>query len=344
MKIDELHEGRVFKNYKDLCNVLDIPIRSGNSKITQMKELERFCLLSRDGNKLVVQEVFDIPLPERKGRGGKNIYGDLLTLLITDRLIEQWKSTGISTVFMTRNDILKGASMINHNFSFCSANINPLSDLLKMNTNVIYDFFNSTSSTFSYSVEASLDALRKSSLLMYDKITMVRNSNGKHVKANYLEKEFILKCEKDTLEEMGYRDIPQVRVSRNWEKFKRKVSKKLKEDSNFRIDYYYTSYEITLNTHYIEAEHNTALLDTLESINREEEKDKLNTIICNRLLENAKNRKTNTVPPSRMYPVRNHVSYVEDNQKLIDVLIDNKSEDVTASINSIKKSKKISNK
>ena len=42
MKIENLKEGQEIKNYKLMCEVLDIKTTTGNAKKAQLKELERF--------------------------------------------------------------------------------------------------------------------------------------------------------------------------------------------------------------------------------------------------------------------------------------------------------------
>lgn len=58
MKIDNLKEGMIIKNYNDLCSILDTPKKQGNSKISQLKDLERYCEFHKEGNKFVVDDIY----------------------------------------------------------------------------------------------------------------------------------------------------------------------------------------------------------------------------------------------------------------------------------------------
>ena len=60
MKIENLEVGMILKSYRHLCEVLEEPIKSGNSKIRQMKELERYLEYHKEGNKLIIDNIFDI--------------------------------------------------------------------------------------------------------------------------------------------------------------------------------------------------------------------------------------------------------------------------------------------
>lgn len=69
MRVDKLYEGQVFKNYRVMCEELEMPIRGGNSKKLQMEDLHRYCATDRSGNSIIVREVFDFPIPKIDGRG-----------------------------------------------------------------------------------------------------------------------------------------------------------------------------------------------------------------------------------------------------------------------------------
>ena len=64
-------ELKTYKNYKELCVAMDWKIADGNSKKKQLKELESLCEYHKEGNKFVIDEVYDTPLPIEDGRGGK---------------------------------------------------------------------------------------------------------------------------------------------------------------------------------------------------------------------------------------------------------------------------------
>ena len=59
MKIENLKEGLIVKNYKELCSLLGIKPTGGDSKKAQLKELERFIKYHKEGNKFVVDEIYD---------------------------------------------------------------------------------------------------------------------------------------------------------------------------------------------------------------------------------------------------------------------------------------------
>lgn len=61
MKIHKLHAGMIIKNYKELCAILEIKIKSGNSKMIQLKELSRFVQYHKEGFKIIIDKIYNVP-------------------------------------------------------------------------------------------------------------------------------------------------------------------------------------------------------------------------------------------------------------------------------------------
>lgn len=59
MKFENLHEGQVFKNYKELCSVLEIEPTDGSSKRAQFKDLDTYCLYHKEGHKIIIDEIYN---------------------------------------------------------------------------------------------------------------------------------------------------------------------------------------------------------------------------------------------------------------------------------------------
>lgn len=57
-----------YKNYKELCNVMDWKTTGGKSKQLQLKDLERFCKYHKEGNKFIIDEVFENPLLKEENK------------------------------------------------------------------------------------------------------------------------------------------------------------------------------------------------------------------------------------------------------------------------------------
>ena len=63
-------ELKTYKNYKELCKAMGWEEKAGNSRVKQLKELESLCEYHNEGNKFVIDEIYDEPKPIKDGRGG----------------------------------------------------------------------------------------------------------------------------------------------------------------------------------------------------------------------------------------------------------------------------------
>lgn len=69
---NKLHTNDIFKNYKELCAYLGEEPKKANSKVAQIKEWERYFSFVKEGQKIIITEVFDAPKDKIDNRGGNN--------------------------------------------------------------------------------------------------------------------------------------------------------------------------------------------------------------------------------------------------------------------------------
>lgn len=336
MNVANLKEGIEIKNYPELCKVLEMPKKAGNSKKSQLKELERFVNFQQIGHSFLIKEIYATAKEKVDNRGKTSVYGDMIQLLVMDYLIE----SNSDTTVITRNQLLKHIHMINENYSYCSANVPSFSTYADIDEQIVYDFFNTTNNNFKSALEIALKNLRDKALIIYDTVTSVAFEQGHRV-ATEDERKLIVKIEKKILNELDFERLSQVRASSKWKLFQSKVSDFLKENSD--ILYYYTSYEITVNREHIEKDYKKLLQLALDEAEREKQKNELNAMVCKRIEANAIARKELT--NSKMKRVRAQKNYIADNKKLIEILIDNDfDESIVAKVEEIKRNKGITEK
>ena len=104
MKIENLYEGQIIKNYRALCKLLNIEVVGGNAKMKQIKELKRYCDFKRDKNKYIITKIFDEPIQKKKLPIVKNEYKNLKVPL------EQWNNYGVYSITLD-NDIYIGSTI-----------------------------------------------------------------------------------------------------------------------------------------------------------------------------------------------------------------------------------------
>ncbi|WP_299831153.1 hypothetical protein [uncultured Metabacillus sp.] len=331
MKIEKLKSGQTFKNYKELCVELGMEIKkSKNSREAQLKEISRYCKYSKMGHKFFIEEVYKTPLPKIENRGKNSIYGNLIQLLITD-LLAQCKGH----ISISRSKLMLTIGMVNCNYSECRELIQNLSKYTEIEEKVIYDFYNTSTSSFKSIIETSLNSLMDKRVIMYNKIIKVSDKDTYSTRtASPDELKLIMEIEKSVLEELGYKTMSSVRVSKDWRKFRNKTKIHLQDSSD--IDFYFTAYDITINEKYIVEERNELVNLLLEQVKRKESKEELNQLVYSNLLINAQNRHENAFTSRKMGKVRLSSSYVENFQQLADLLIDINTPNLLYQIRNVK--------
>lgn len=354
MKIENLEIGQVLKSYKHLCEVLEIPVKTSNSKNAQIKELERYVRYSKDGNKYIIDDIFEKPLDKIDGRieGNNNSkYNDKIEQLILNLLSEMQEYNGV--VFLSKYLLLKQLKMINENYSFCKRRISKLSSFTKISEENIYEFYDSSDSTLVRSLEKTLDNLNDKCLVIWSKEIAVCEATDlnntiidniqyddydeeihnytkqlsiKHRQATDTESKMLLEMERETIEEMGFNSKRDVAINNMWRMFTNIMTSKV---NKIGIAYYYKSYKIIFNEKHINDELiDKYLLNKTEKINVEEE---LNKDITDKIKENSLNRhlkatdKLNNcdIKDSEVdkYERRSKTEYIQDSYKLTNLLV-----------------------
>ena len=344
MNIENLEEGMEVKNYKKLCELLELPVKTSNSKKSQMKELERYVDFEQKGQKIIIQEIYSQPKEKIDNRslGNNSLFGIESQKLILDLLARNDNNT----LFLSTCRLLKALEIINENYAICRQNIPKLSKIIEMDEKHIYDFYTSTHGTLKSALETTLNQLQKKSLIFWNKIItvcietayiesndmnktkIVKNSDDKKtikykVNKDYRpatdgEIELILSTEREVLDTMGFESKQDVFKNFKWNEYNKLVMNQLYDKAN--IVYYYSSYKIISNKRHV--------LKELENIKKMHLQMILNTKVSCRLLVNADKR--HSASQDNIYIddykdrdlIRAKEEYLENNHKLINLLID----------------------
>lgn len=179
MNINKLKVGQVIKNYKELCTLLGIEPCAGNSKKSQLKELERFISYHKEGNKFIVDEIYtNVKEKEdlRKYNGGDNNsieYIKNIEVLILNLLAEE----NSGKIFLSKYQLLNKLKMINENYSYGKTRIPKLSKLMNIDTDNIYEFYTTTDDVLIRNLEKALNNLASKCLISWCKQKTVCEAN-----------------------------------------------------------------------------------------------------------------------------------------------------------------------
>ena len=167
MKIENLSEGQVIKNYKELCALLGIEPCAGNSKKSQLKELERYINYHKEGNKFIVDEVYSeikekvdmrsiIKEDDKRHEGNSSVYGDDIKRLL---LYLMATSSEDDEIILPISILLNKLSMTNVNYSLGRRNQEKLSEILKIDEIYINEFYDTTHQNLRRTLESNLNHL-----------------------------------------------------------------------------------------------------------------------------------------------------------------------------------------
>lgn len=112
--------GMVIKNYKQLCQLLDLPVLSGgNTKQAQIKNLKCYMDFEKSGQKFIITDIFDTPLTinDQRKLGNNSIYVKYIETLLIHHLCN---SSGI--IFENITELFKMLSLANNNYKTISYN------------------------------------------------------------------------------------------------------------------------------------------------------------------------------------------------------------------------------
>lgn len=287
MKIENLKEGMIVKNYPEMCELLDQKVTGGKSKKLQVEDWERYFAYHKQGQKFIIDKVYDIPKPKikasRKGIG--SVYSNIIQSLIIHMLLKNKKHS----FSISKSKFIEDLGITNRNYYECKQKLNELSNFLEIDIMYIYDFYNINDSNFKSMVQRALQALEDKRIIRVSNIIKIKIENENCARqATIEENEIILEFEKDNLELYGYDCVGDIRKSRLWSTYK----KKNKNDAYEKLgaQYYYEAYNLTINEKYLESEKDKLKDSILSSDELKSKKVELNELVCDKIKTNSQKR------------------------------------------------------
>lgn len=241
MKIENLKVNEKIKNYKVLCEVLEVEPKTSNSKKAQLKELERYCKYHKEKTSFIIDEIYSEPLPEVENLKN-NKYSMHIEKLIIHMLSMCPINKDTKTINMSRNGLYLMLHLINQNYTVGRNNINSFSRYLDIPTATVFDFYNNTSIKMNSTVERTLNKLQRQCLIKWEFRTAVKTKKTETIRlATEKEINIILEAERSTLKEFKCNDKQEIFLKGKWNKFNTAVLEKIKGNN---IQYYFKTYYI----------------------------------------------------------------------------------------------------
>ena len=255
-KVDtsNLYIGQSFKNKKEFCKYINqeyIPNKTASE--SQVKEWRRYFEWVKDGQKIIITDIYDTPLDKNDGRvtNGTQKYQqyieDILLAYMDSEINKNTTTTNIEgcrdyQFVFTLNGLALLCNMVNKRY--VNKNIDSVlieAGYTKFN---IKDFFSRTELKFSLVINNALQNMEKRKIINYDKVLIVEE-NGKQRLATVHDANEYLNMEKLALAQLNYENIIEVFLHNRIKEYYALVTKKVKEHLGW--DKCYKAYVINLN-------------------------------------------------------------------------------------------------
>lgn len=276
MNISNVQEKQEIKNYKELCNLLDWKVSAGNTKKSQLKDLESYCSYHKEGNKFIIDEIYSKPKEKQDDRknnkGSQAEYINDLELRLLGEFLTKGKDNNLT---IGKSILLREVGLINSNYSFCKKRQEKLATYLDIDKETIYDYYNSVDSMVVNNLERALKNLSNEKIISLDtttiicknklitvsydhktyidefdeeieKIIPVADTTVIYEEATDTEKDIILQVEGKILDEMKAKRITDLfgmgKIKDYFKKCYKEIRKELPD-----FNYYFKAYKITYN-------------------------------------------------------------------------------------------------
>lgn len=347
MKIENLKVGQEIRGYKNLCELLEIPYKKNKAdKDEQLNELKEFIDFTQvSQRKFIINEIKAVvgELSDGRKDGNNSVYKDDLRLLVL-HMLKQDKS---ETMLISRSKLFEITSMVSPNYRLGQKDIEKLSELLKVPTDFIYDFYSTNNSKlknitdrnmlsfsdsehlFKVNIVTAVAMVKvhvmKNELnepLLDSKGTVIDRKSLEYREATEKENLFINKCEYDVrkyLEKTHNKKLSDTRdvfAHGLWNEYKKLIGKKLKANN---IAFYYRAYKIMYNNDIIKE-----LWTEFSTMSTKNHRKELNNKIIKSVQQTAKTNNTkanNSNKKTVKTNIHSDNEYLNYNQKMVDNLI-----------------------
>ena len=270
----ELTEGLIIKNYKVLCeDYLGVKPTKGACRKYHFKELERYCDYHKEGQKIIIDKVFECVKEKIDMRGKQdnntapyveniklNVIGELLT-----------KGTNGKYV-VGKGVLLRNIGLTNINYSYCKRRQNKLATYLEINKEIVNDYYNSVDSMLLGNLEKALKDLSNQKIIQYnttlllckniitnityehttridefdeeiETVTPIVQSDVVYVEATDEERTIILDVENNILKEMNEKRLTDVILKGKSKEYYSRCYKEIRKSIK-DINFYFQAYNI----------------------------------------------------------------------------------------------------
>lgn len=250
MKIKNLKVGQEIKNYKELCVILDVKEKTGNSKIAQLENLERYVKYHKKGNKFIIDEIYSKELEkvDKRTQGNNNNISKNLRYMILD-LLSRHKIT-TDEIGFSKYNLYKYCNMVNDNYREARKNRSAWSKLFNVDNIAIEECLDYTDDRLSSTFRRACSTLANSNKALgfrygYNYVLKSNTSTlDEHTTASIEIENIIRETENKIMKQMKISRYDKIYQYGRWNEFKSKVIEILQYEHPLyfsNLAYYYNS-------------------------------------------------------------------------------------------------------
>lgn len=278
----KLEIGMTVKNYKELCELLDQPIKAGDSKKAQLKDFKCYFDWEKVGQKFIISDIYDTPLTkeDKRNLGNNSIYVQCIEVILLQYLLKQ---NGYTRT-LTKRNWWEMLGIVNHKYGRTTET--QLKDLdYSVTSWEVRHFYQRCNKKLEQILFSALNSLKNRKLITYEIQTVIvqydQNKRGNEIyfEASDYQKKQILEAERHVLHNiMGYDKMFQIFIRFQQAEFYQHVNEILNE--KYGWDHYFKQIKVIYTPEGVK--------EALPELETKLQKEILNKKIMDYLNNNAK--------------------------------------------------------
>lgn len=249
--IGQISAGMVIKNYKEACKLLNEEICNGGfAKKSQINRWKRYFDFYKDGQKIIITEIYDVPFETDDARKRKEgLYVKYIELLLLEYLSHQtdYKAS------LNKNDLYKILGMTNNLYHDKELSYSTIKEDVSNNLDYeisdfsIRHFYQRADQKLNDILYSALKSMKDRFLIDYKTVNVIVERNEKDNTYSYriadtYEDKMILEAKKIVLSNMGYSRMSDVLLKFKERQFYSMLDKYVNE--NYGWEYFYSQLQI----------------------------------------------------------------------------------------------------
>lgn len=224
MTLEKIAVGMQVANYKELCRLLDEPVKAGNSKTAQIKEFARYFSHEKHGNAYIITAICEVP-EERKD--GRQRYAQLVEPILMNYLANN------QAFPETWNKWFEHLGMVDRRF-YDDVSREKVVQSYVMNSYTLYYLTNIANRKMREILKGSLKNMKKRGLIDFREVWMVVLPGNAYREATEQESSQIVIINDEVLHEMGYSNYSQIVLSPSrYREYTEKSRQRIEEETNW---------------------------------------------------------------------------------------------------------------